>query len=924
MMDARDRSGRGAVASSTEMLFGGMRCQQQRPKTHAGVSAREASAAEGGGGMTSMSLHLQQQHGNSSVVRGRLVDRSRLILGRSSEGFMQQQQQPLNSSSSSSSSSSSRTRVPQHYHNQHGMRAPSSYGASVNGGGKGSVVVRRSASSMGSSSSTVATGNRGTSSSSRVKRSATGGGTNDAAVGPALRQSEPFYVRGRRATRRPETIAVGRNVHSSLSRYSGVTGTGNSGASDASALDTRSRSAMWQLSSSGAHKYSQSAMAAHARHQARHPAAPDAVSVTTSLKQTQAPPPPAVATSSSSSSSSSGAPVPTSTAIPVPAAAASLAVHPPSAPSAPPGPSPPPSTTVTVAEDDTSNDHIIERPISSKRVRANLGPMRARPFSSGTVRPVSAGPGKSKHYGGSGGNSTGGKLDAESSLSPPRKSMSHEELGDLSSITLGEYMTRYLHMSPRPSAGVGAGSGAGAGGGGNRMIGWGEEESVAGTDHGSSMAFGADDHYLHHQQRSNGLEDKDCRPPDEEDVEEQQVRLPFVTCMLILIYQTRFVSKGDGDRTAAPILDVSCVCTLISVTRLTCCIAPPCRTHISVCCFDLVLYLQMHSRMQYEIGLGVHTDDELTDDEEFSIRPSSLASRRQHLPPEAVVLDHKDDVPAQKRRDGPGLPRRQPPLYGGSGGKASADDPSLLLDNEDYVDVIVDDDDGDFEFIVSSSMNGTVPSTAGKASVAASSTAPTTTATSSSSSSSRIGTGTGATLVGGSFRESYRPASGNTLDLRPATAGDAIAGQTSGTSGGATTREVDLSALSADLFSPKEYVTSPTKRVQQHISIDHLRAEPLWHDSRRPPSRQLPPAEALHLFHREEFKGGGGVSSSTAANAAVLRPHTAVVGARPFSRRSRQRPRSGPSTGPSEEEKGILNRNRPPSRGRPPPETVDL
>ena len=183
------------------------------------------------------------------------------------------------------------------------------------------------------------------------------------------------------------------------------------------------------------------------------------------------------------------------------------------------------------------------------------------------------------------------------------------------------------------------------------------------------------------------------------------------------------------------------------------------------------------------------------------------------------------------------------------------------------------------------------------------------------------------------FRESYRPASGNTLDLRPATAADtdavSAASAPQGAAPGGATREVDLSALSADLFSPKAYVTSPTRRVPHNLLTEKaagvgigVRGHPkvgLWSASAdRPPSRQLPPAEALHLFSNTEAAGalsGGGSS----------RPHTAVVKMppRPFSRRSRQRPRSGPS-GLSEEERNRLHRTRPPSRGRPPPETLQL
>lgn len=191
------------------------------------------------------------------------------------------------------------------------------------------------------------------------------------------------------------------------------------------------------------------------------------------------------------------------------------------------------------------------------------------------------------------------------------------------------------------------------------------------------------------------------------------------------------------------------------------------------------------------------------------------------------------------------------------------------------------------------------------------------------------------------FRESYRPASGNTLDLRPATAADADAARevaSAGAGAGVATREVDLSTLSAELFSPKEYVTSPTKRVQQNlltpagipdgapvaglekagvgIGIGHPTVGNLW--SHRPPSRGLPPAEALHLFSNNEAAASAPPISS--------RPQTAVVGAshsRPFSRRSRQRPWSGPS-GLSEEERNRLHRSRPPSRGRPPPETLQL
>ena len=117
-------------------------------------------------------------------------------------------------------------------------------------------------------------------------------------------------------------------------------------------------------------------------------------------------------------------------------------------------------------------------------------------------------------------------------------------------------------------------------------------------------------------------------------------------------------------------------------------------------------------------------------------------------------------------------------------------------------------------------------------------------------------------------------------------------------------------------FTPSGANPKGDRWARVGIGIGHPKVGNLW--SHRPPSRGLPPAEALHLFSNNEAAASAPPVSS--------RPQTAVVGAshsRPFSRRSRQRPWSGPS-GLSEEERNRLHRSRPPSRGRPPPETLQL
>ena len=157
---------------------------------------------------------------------------------------------------------------------------------------------------------------------------------------------------------------------------------------------------------------------------------------------------------------------------------------------------------------------------------------RARPFSSGAIRPGpkpegSGAGGIGRHY-----HHHRARLDSDP-MSPPRKSLSNEELGDLSAITLGEYMTQYLKISPGPR-GVGGEQGAlGGGGGGSerdfggacaspaasqaaRTIGWGDDDESMG---GVEGAAGSSDLI-----RSNGLDDTDC-VPREDDEDDRNVRL---------------------------------------------------------------------------------------------------------------------------------------------------------------------------------------------------------------------------------------------------------------------------------------------------------------------------------------------------------------------------------------------------------------
>ena len=495
-------------------------------------------------------------------------------------------------------------------------------------------------------------------------------------------------------------------------------------------------------------------------------------------------------------------------------------------------------------------DKSVDRPLSSKRgINRQPNSMKARPFSSGALH--------RSHRGKTNvsasietrnafdikiitSSSTSGD-GAGGSLSPPRKSMSNEELGDLSSITLGEYMTNYLKVSPRGTNGNNkSGSDLTQG----RTIGWGE--SNASSNPSITTTDALDDTYKY-LEKSNGLEDTDCTPPVD-------------------------VNDDDDSR-------------------------------------------ELHNRIRNDIGYDLmddYTDDDLEGKAEYrGDRGSSNPPRRFYRP--RLYYSGRTTIGGRKHDD----EEKDGRLIEGEG------------DNEDDDD----DDDDDEEIILFRNPNDTFvpPSRAESDDLETVSPVEVDVSGTSPSSSS-------------SFRESYRPASGNTLDLRPATAADTLSGDhpshthddlsTSSMLGShqdlhtsravpSMTREVDLSALSADLFSPKEFVTSPTKRVQQHYISKSINREirsngtapavpsksnGLWHECDRPPSRQLPPAEALHLF--------SDVLQSS-------RPSTAVVGSRPFSRRSRQRPRSGPS-GPSEEEMYYNHRNRPPSRQRPPPETLDL
>ena len=107
-----------------------------------------------------------------------------------------------------------------------------------------------------------------------------------------------------------------------------------------------------------------------------------------------------------------------------------------------------------------------------------------------------------------------------------------------------------------------------------------------------------------------------------------------------------------------------------------------------------------------------------------------------------------------------------------------------------------------------------------------------------------------------------------------------------GGGGGARTREVDLSSLSAELFSPKK-VPAPRGRS---LSARMAGEDGGW-ELDRPPSRQRPPPENLHLF---------GIGKRIMPNryGAAARPTTSHVSSRP------DRPMSGPSIG------------RPPTRNR--------
>lgn len=171
------------------------------------------------------------------------------------------------------------------------------------------------------------------------------------------------------------------------------------------------------------------------------------------------------------------------------------------------------------------------------------------------------------------------------------------------------------------------------------------------------------------------------------------------------------------------------------------------------------------------------------------------------------------------------------------------------------------------------------------------------------------------------------PFSGTRHDLRPATVSVQMQGHrrriSSGTlpsprgvhrdddsAGG--TREVDLSSLSAELFSPK-----PHAQGRSHSARNAGEAGSL--DQDRPPSRQRPPPESLHLFGiGKRIDTSVGYSKNSAA-----RPTTSHVVSRPG------RPMSGPggSGRPPTRDRGgdhpMLER-RPPPQQRLPDASRDL
>ncbi|KAK3273801.1 hypothetical protein CYMTET_17976 [Cymbomonas tetramitiformis] len=173
------------------------------------------------------------------------------------------------------------------------------------------------------------------------------------------------------------------------------------------------------------------------------------------------------------------------------------------------------------------------------------------------------------------------------------------------------------------------------------------------------------------------------------------------------------------------------------------------------------------------------------------------------------------------------------------------------------------------------------------------------------------------------------PAAGNAYDLRPATEGGSrsAAGGVETSSTASDTKQVDLAEMSGALFSPKD--AQPRAQAQDRrmlkvgeqtlrVSSAHARAEGVATDLERPPSRQKPPPEALHLFAET---GMGNIASNLGQNYAPTmdRPMTTMNSQ---SRSRSARAELGPTAKEAVASASTLS--RPPSRQRPPPESLCL
>jgi len=184
-------------------------------------------------------------------------------------------------------------------------------------------------------------------------------------------------------------------------------------------------------------------------------------------------------------------------------------------------------------------------------------------------------------------------------------------------------------------------------------------------------------------------------------------------------------------------------------------------------------------------------------------------------------------------------------------------------------------------------------------------------------------------------------ASGNSYDLRPATAGDGLRNSQgpSVSEPAADTKEVDLAGLSGELFNPSVNSNFPSNRSSIdrsaigrpsggqlgapgtpggiRVSSAHARAEgaATGREMERPPSRQKPPPEALYLFSDLGQLRGSLYNSGPSS---LTRPMTSAATTRSCSARAQM------GSIPASVADASATLQRPPSRQRPPPESLGL